>query len=114
MTRAILLRHWRCEAQCPIVPRGNKPVAPPTHGLDKLWSVRLIPKRLAQLAHDDRQDCFTHHGLGQTVSNRVSFVTSCPACISKQRKTAKALAPIRIGLPFLPETLISQVQEKWA
>ena len=44
--------------------RGNEPIPPPVHRLDKLRAPRLIAQHPAQLPNGHRQDRLTHRRLG--------------------------------------------------
>lgn len=93
--------------------RGNKPISPPTYGLDKLWLMRLIPERLAQLADDDGQDSFTHHGLGPDSLQKGLFRHELPGLRQQTAQDGKSFGADPYNLATFLETLISQIQEKW-
>jgi hypothetical protein len=73
----------------------------------------LIPERLAQFPDDDRQDSFTHRGLGPDGLQKGFFRHELPGLRQQTAQDGKGFGTDPYYLTPLPETLISQIQEKW-
>jgi hypothetical protein len=73
----------------------------------------LIPERLAQLPDDHRQDRFTHHGFGPDGLQKGLFGHELPGLRQQTAQDGKSFGADPYRLTPLPETLISQIQEKW-
>jgi hypothetical protein len=75
--------------------------------------MRLIPERLAQLPDDNRQDSLTHHGLGPNGLQQGLFRYQLPCLRQQTAQDGKSFGADPYCLAAFPETLISQIQEKW-
>jgi hypothetical protein len=73
----------------------------------------LIPERLAQFPDDDRQDRFPHRGLGPDGLQKGIFRHEVPSLHQHTAQDGKSFGADPYHLVPLPETLISQIQEKW-
>jgi len=74
--------------------------------------MRLISERLTQLSDDDRQDSFAHYGLGPDGLQQGLFRHELPGLRQQTAQDGKSFGADPYRLVTLPETLISQIQEK--
>jgi hypothetical protein len=73
----------------------------------------LIPERLAYLPDDDRQDRFTHRGLGPDCLQEGLFRHELTGLHQQTAQDGKSFGADPYRLATLPKALISKIQEKW-